>query len=98
MSSSATTMGPSPIVPPLVVAALAADVPSCSQIHVAGSTVLGTTATQASWLPVLQLWEDRPLCQGLPDGQAGQFTMSSGTNSEPTTGPAEGSSTADWLH
>jgi hypothetical protein len=45
MSSSATTVGPSPIVPPLVVAALAADVPSCSHLHVAGSTVLGTTTT-----------------------------------------------------
>jgi hypothetical protein len=53
---------------------------------------MGTIAAYASWLPVLQLWEDWSFHQGLPHGQVGLLTESCGTKGEPVEGP----STMDW--
>jgi hypothetical protein len=88
-SSSTTVVGPSPVVPVVVPAAV---VPLCSHLPTAGSTIMGTIAAYASWLPVLQLWEDWSFHQGLPHGQVGLLTESCGTKGE----PAEGPSTMDW--
>jgi hypothetical protein len=58
----------------------------------------GPVPTYTSWIPVLQLWDNRPLHQGLPPSQIGQLTKSRGIHSESVEGPTEGSSTADWPH